>query len=173
MSGHKILCVACALAMCIGSSNEPFSQTDPLPVSPSPADTDDDWRKDMTVLAIAPDGTWGVATDASVNRAIVKAISECKSKYQKRIGCGYQITIVRAGWTLGIRCGNENIIVADRTLIEAEQAAIDREVELRQHYVPTMPPCIRVVSINPQGTIIAPNIVELTRMVMPLAASPR
>ncbi len=165
MIGRSILCAACALAIFVGSSDEPFSQTDQLPVSSTAGDTDNEWRNDITVLAIAPDGTWGVATNAFVNRAIAKAISDCKTKYQKEIGCGHQITTVRAGWTLGIRCGNENIIVAAKTLIGAEQAAINREVELRQRYVPTLPPCIRMVSVDPQGAIVAPNIVELIRVV--------
>jgi hypothetical protein len=62
---------------------------------------------------------------------------------------------MRAGWILGIRCGNENIIASGRTLADAESAAINREIELKLHYVLDLPPCRRVVSVDPQGAIVA------------------
>lgn len=67
----------------------------------TPADADDDW----TVLTIAPDGSWGAATSFSINRAIAFAIANCKIA----IGCGAIFTSIQAGWSLGIRCGHENI----------------------------------------------------------------
>lgn len=42
-------------------------------------------------------------------------------------------------WSLALRCGNENIIVAERSLAAAEQLARKREGELRRLYVPDMP----------------------------------
>ena len=66
-----------------------------LPVA-TPAVADDDW----TVLMMAPDGSWGAATNFSVNRAIATAITNCKAAYQREIGCGAIITTIRAGWSL-------------------------------------------------------------------------
>src|SRR5262245_28638308 len=106
-----------------------------------PASAGDDWRTDVTVLTIAPDGTWGVATDDLVAHAIALAIADCKRKYRRDIGCGHRLTSVRAGWSLAFRCGNENIIVAERNLADAEQLARRQEVELRAVYVPDMPAC--------------------------------
>src|SRR5688572_29802419 len=163
MSGRTILASACALAFSLGSFTPSLAQSN---LRPTCAATGDDWQKDVTVLTIAPDGTWGAATEGSIGRAIANAIGDCKSRYRREIGCGHQLTSVRAGWSLVMRCGNENIIVAAGTLVEVEQAAINREVELRQVYVPDMPPCIRVVSVDPQGTIVAPNVAELVGMVM-------
>jgi len=51
----------------------------------------------ITVVALAPDGTWGVATEPDTTRAIVNAIRNCKAKYKSEIGCGYQITIRSRG----------------------------------------------------------------------------
>jgi hypothetical protein len=99
----------------------------------TPADADDDW----TVLTMAPDGAWGTATDPRINRAILLAISNCKAISQMELGCGAYATTVRAGWSLGIRCGRENIIVADRNLAAAEHRARQREAELRSLYVRT------------------------------------
>ena len=58
----------------------------------------------------------------------------------------------------GIRCGRENIITADRDLAEAERRALKREVDLRESYVPNMPPCVRVVTIDPNGNIVVPPV---------------
>ena len=75
----------------------------------TPAVADDDW----TVLTMAPDGSWGAATSISINRAIAAAIANCKMEYQREIGCGAFFTSIQAGWSLGIRCGRENIVVAE------------------------------------------------------------
>jgi hypothetical protein len=63
---------------------------------------DKDWKHYFTVLTMAPDGEWGVATEMFINRAIAGAISDCKSKYRREIGCGYQITSIRAGWSVSV-----------------------------------------------------------------------
>jgi len=124
-----------------------------LATSPVAAQTlaDDDW----TVLTMAPDGSWGAAT-GPINRAIAFAIANCKIAYQRKIGCGAAFTSIRTGWSLGIQCGRETIVVAEKTLADAERAATRREAELRQLYVPDMPPCRRVVTVDPNGSIIVP-----------------
>jgi hypothetical protein len=115
---------------------------------------DSDW----TVLTMAPDGSWGVAIEPEVNRAIAVAIARCKAMYKKEIGCGAQFTTIRAGWSLAIRCGSENIIVAEKDLADAETAAARRENELRVHYVREMPACTRVLTVDPHGIIVRKNL---------------
>lgn len=139
-----------------------------LIVSSSPAQTDSsyDHRSEMvTVVAIAPDGTWGVATDAFINHAIYDAILSCKIKFRAEVGCGYQMTTVHRGWSLVVRCGQENIVVSARKLEAAEQAAINREYELRQKYAPDMPGCVRILSVDPAGIVVAPEVRHLLRVV--------
>jgi hypothetical protein len=111
---------------------------------------------------MAPDGSWGTATDPRINRAISLAIERCKAMSGAKIGCGAYQSTVRGGWSLGIRCGRENIIVADRNLAQAERRAIQRESELRNLYVPNMPPCARVVTVDPNGVILPPLPAHLT-----------
>jgi len=106
------------------------------------------------VLTIAPDGTWGVGTDAVTSRAIGLAIADCKRKYERAIGCGHRMTTIRAGWSLALRCGNENIIVAEKVLIDAEESARRQEHDLRTRYVPNMPACARTVTVDPIGNVI-------------------
>jgi hypothetical protein len=150
---------AVAAAILLAVLSEAFAEqrgsSAELSVLPT-ASTDDHWSKEVTVVAIAPDGTWGVAIESNVNRAITDAIDHCRRKYHRKIGCGSELTIVAAGWSLGKRCGNRVIFVAAKSLAQAEQAATNREAELRRLYAPDMPPCVRVMSIDPRGNIVAP-----------------
>lgn len=114
---------------------------------------DDAW----TVLTMAPDGSWGVATEMEPGRAIGRAIANCKKMYKKEIGCGAISTRIRAGWSLAMRCGSENIIAAEKTLTAAEGAAVRREHELRTVYVQDMPACRRVLTVDPLGLILMPD----------------
>jgi hypothetical protein len=110
-----------------------------------------------TVLTMSPDGAWGTATDITSSRAIAAAIARCKAMSGAPIGCGAKLVSIRAGWSLGFRCGSENIIVADKTLADAEHAARRREAELRHGYVPNMPACARLVTVDPHGAIVSPT----------------
>jgi hypothetical protein len=111
------------------------------------------WAHEFTVLTMAPDGAWGAATDSHIHVAIHQALSDCTAMSGKELGCGADLTTVRGGWSLGIRCGDENIIVADRQLAEAERRASRRERELREYYLRAMPPCARVVTVDPNGVV--------------------
>lgn len=153
MSARSILGPAAALAVILGAIDVPLAQA----ASQQPAAIEE-WAHDFTVLTMAPDGSWGTATDPRINRAIFLAISSCKKMSGAALGCGAYLTTVRGGWSLGIRCGSENIIVADRDLAEAEQRAHRREIELRTLYVPDMPPCDRVVTVDPNGAVVKPPV---------------
>jgi hypothetical protein len=110
----------------------------------------DDW----TVLTMAPDGAWGSATELTVGQALAKAIGNCKAMSGMKIGCGAQSRAIQSGWILAARCGDRNIVVADRRLADAEQAAQRWEADLREHYAPDLPPCRRVLTVNPRGGVM-------------------
>jgi hypothetical protein len=110
----------------------------------------DDW----TVVTMAPDGSWGSATEPSAGQALARAIANCKAMSGTRIGCGSQSRAIRAGWIVATRCGDRNIIVAERRLADAERAARERETDLREHYASDLPPCRRVLTINPRGGVM-------------------
>lgn len=155
MIGRSALAMACVLSVSIGALNTAFAQSDSLHHSPARAQASSDY---VTVLTMAPDGSWGVATDISINNAIARAIANCKAMSQQDLGCGAYYAAIRAGWSLGIRCGRENIVVTATDLVEAEQEAANRERELRQVYVPDLPACMRVVTVDPSGAIIASKV---------------
>jgi hypothetical protein len=110
----------------------------------------DDW----TVVTMAPDGSWGSATELTVGQALATAIGNCKAMSGTKIGCGAQFRAIQAGWIVATRCGDTNIMFAERRLAVAERAARERETVLRQHYARDMPPCRRVLTVNPRGGVM-------------------
>src|SRR5262249_47309480 len=149
MSGRSIPAIACTLALSLGGLNLPFAQSTSV-AAVSAGASDDSW----TVVTMAPDAAWGAGTDAAANQAIARALSACKTRSRAEIGCGAYSTAIRSGWSLGIRCGRSNIVVSANDLADAERAAGERERVLRQSYVPDMPPCRRVVTIDPRGAVV-------------------
>src|SRR5262245_23255775 len=100
-----LLGTACTLALSLGTLDAPIAQTwQEIAAS-------EDWRLDFTVLTMAPDGSWGAATETQINHAIARAIANCKAISGAELGCGAYFTSIRGGWSLGIRCGSENILV--------------------------------------------------------------
>ena len=140
----KPAALACALA-CLPASAQPL------------VDEADLWMQDHAVLTMSLTGEWGVGIDPDIARAIKAAIDNCRKMSRAKPpmdGCGADFSSIRAGWSLGIRCGRHNILVADRDLAKAEQQALARERELRQRYAPQAPPCVRVVTVTPAGYVI-------------------
>lgn len=147
LAGRSLLPIA--LAIVVTAATGPLHAQSGVEVSAS----DGRW----TVLTMAPDGSWGAATETMSSRAIANAVAECQHRYRAEIGCGGHIFEMQRGWFLGVRCGNENIIASGWDLAEAERAARRREIELRTVYRRDMPPCRRVVTIDPRGTIATPE----------------
>ena len=85
--------IACAISISAAAVGASSAETVVDPAPTLPARTDNDWAKDVTALVIAPDGTWGAATEPFPGAALGKAIAGCKSKYRKEIGCGYQCVV--------------------------------------------------------------------------------
>jgi hypothetical protein len=111
-------------------------------------------QEDWTVVTMAPDGAWGSATEPSVGLALAKAIGNCKAMSEAKIGCGAQSRATQGGWILATRCGDRNIVVAERRLADAERAAREREADLRALYAPDLPPCRRVLTVKPRGGVM-------------------
>jgi hypothetical protein len=153
MTARTILGSAFLLAFLLGPLDRPRAQ-------PQAADTE--WMLDYTALTLAPDDRWGTATDAYLNQAIAGAIANCKAMSGAQLGCGAYLVTIRAGWSLGLRCGDHVIVVAERGLADAELMANRRERDLRENHAPDMPPCMRVVTVDPRGRIIAPKPDDLS-----------
>ena len=157
MSPRHFLSTAAAVLLVIGNSNGSRAETDlteyivpplfPAIAFPVPEDP-------FTVLTMAPDGSWGVATSIFIGEAISGAMAECKAMTGPKLGCGALSKTGRAAWVLGVRCGRENILVADKLLANAELAALNRETELRQVYAKNIPSRLRIVTVDPDGMVV-------------------
>lgn len=112
------------------------------------------WEHPWTVVTMAPDGSWGAATEDYIYQAIAGAVSNCKRMSRQDIGCGAQLRAIRFGWIVALRCGTTNIIAAEESIAAAENAAADRESALRLVDDEEMPPCLRVLTVNPYGNVI-------------------
>jgi hypothetical protein len=107
----------------------------------------------MSVLTMSHEGSWGADTQLSLDDALQNAIASCKKMHGLKIGCGGQVISIENGWLLGMRCGTRSILSSGSTRAEAEAAADRRENNMRREFVPNLPPCRRVVSVDPNGAI--------------------
>jgi hypothetical protein len=109
---------------------------------------------ELTVVTLARDGSWGVATAGAQGRAIAAAVRDCKAMAAAPNDCGAQFMTTRGGWVVANLCGDHKIIAVAETREAAEQAAFLRESDVRRLYVPDMPPCRRILTMDPRGVVI-------------------
>ena len=110
----------------------------------------DDW----TVVTLARDGSWGVAIAGTQGQALAAAIHDCREMAAGLTDCGAQFVTSRGGWVVAKLCRDHRIIVAAPTPEAAEQAALFREIDLKELYVPDLPPCRQVLTVDPRGTVV-------------------
>jgi hypothetical protein len=104
---------------------------------------------ELTVVTLAGDGSWGVATAASQGLAIAAAIRDCRAMAGATNDCGAQFTTARGAWVVAKVCGDHKIIVTGATRDAADQAALAREVALKRLHS-----CTRALTIDPRGVVV-------------------
>jgi hypothetical protein len=114
------------------------------PIAAGAADLDE-----LTVVTLAGDGSWGVATAASQGPAIASAIRDCRAMAGGASDCGAQFATTRGGWVVAKLCGGHKIIVSAETRQAADQAAMVRELALKRLHV-----CTRVLTVGPHGVVL-------------------
>ena len=122
----------------------------PLATPASALDLDE-----VTVVTVARDGSWGVATAGSTGEAIAVAVRACRAMASAPTDCGARLTTTRGRWVIANLCGDHPIIVGADTREEAEAGATEREIEIRRAHVPDLPPCRRVLTVGPAGVVAA------------------
>ena len=113
----------------------------------------EDWEQDWTVVTMARDGSLGIGIDPHLAGANAAAIRECRAMSGGASDCGAVLAAARGQWIIGLRCGDHRILVTGNDLKEAETTALYREIGLQQHYVPDLPACHRVLTVDPHGTV--------------------
>jgi hypothetical protein len=114
---------------------------------------DEPWDRDWTVVTIARDGSWGVGIDRHMAAANAAAIGECRAMSDGASDCGAELAAVRDGWIVGLRCDDHRILVTGGDLKDVELTLLNREIDLKQIYVPDLPACRRVLTIDPRGAV--------------------
>jgi len=122
-------------------------------IPPTPASALD--LDELTVVTVARDGSWGVATAGSTGEAIAVAVRACRAMASAPTDCGARLTTTRGRWVIANLCGDHPIIVGADTREEAEAGATEREIEIRRVHVPDLPPCRRVLTVGPAGAVAA------------------
>jgi hypothetical protein len=113
----------------------------------------EDWDRDWTVVTMARDGSWGIGIRPHIGQANAAAIRECRTMSSGGSDCGAEFAATRDGWIIGLRCDDYRILVTAKELKDAETAALDREIDLKQLYVPDLPACRRVLTVDPRGAV--------------------
>jgi hypothetical protein len=114
---------------------------------------DEPWDRDWTVATMARDGSWGVGIDRDMAAANVAAIRECRAMSDGASDCGAELAATKDGWIVGLRCDDYRILVTGRDLKDAELSLLNREIDLKQIYIPDLPACRRVLTIDPRGAV--------------------
>ena len=117
----------------------------------------EDWERDWTVVTMAYNGSWGVGIGYPIADAIAAAIRECRAMSSGGNDCGAAFATSRGGWIIGLRCGDHRILATGEDLKEAEATALNREIDLKQLYVPDLPACQRVLTVDPRGAVTTAN----------------
>jgi hypothetical protein len=159
---------AVIVAVLVGLSTSALAQTDLIKADPDAASarsdssrratvSSDGWTNAVTVVTMAPDGAWGVATAMSTNFALPRAIANCRRMSGAELGCGASMIASRGGWIVAVRCDNDNILAADPSLAEAKRSAVEIEADIRLRYRPDLPPCAQVLTVDPHGMVVVPS----------------
>lgn len=117
-----------------------------------------EWHFDWVALTVARNGAWGAATNASIMRAMMQAIAECRRQSGTTSSdCGGEITTVRAAWSLAYACGEYTFISNGQTASDARIAAIDRAIDLKDILGLELEPCTLLVAVGTDGAVQPPT----------------
>jgi len=111
-------------------------------------------EEDWTVVTLSRSGSWGVASASTQPVAIAAAINSCRVMAGGSSDCGSLFKAARGEWIVANLCGSHKIVAVGRSLEDAEREALYFEISLQLAYAPDLPPCKRVVTIAPNGTVV-------------------
>src|SRR5580698_7776943 len=81
----------------------------------SAADDETNW----TVLTVARNGNWGIASARTQGEAIAGALLRCQAMTADESDCGAEFVAFRSGLALALMCGDDHVIV---TANDSEEA---------------------------------------------------
>jgi hypothetical protein len=114
---------------------------------PAAAEEPTNW----TVLTVARNGNWGIASARTQGEAIAGAVFKCQAMTADESDCGAELVVFKSGLATALLCGDHRIIVTANDPAEADEFATDRLVLLRELYGPSFPSCQHLLRIESGG----------------------
>jgi hypothetical protein len=115
----------------------------------SAADDETNW----TVLTVARNGNWGIASARTQGEAIAGALLRCQAMTADESDCGAEFVAFRSGLAMALMCGDDHVIVTANDSEEAHSSALDRLLALRGLYGPDFPACQHLLQIDSSGAL--------------------
>ena len=113
------------------------------------ADEETNW----TVLTVARNGNWGIASASTQGEAIAGALLRCQAMTADESDCGAEFVAFRSGLALALMCGDHRVIVTANDSDEADSSALERLLALRGLYGPDFPACRHLLRIDSYGAL--------------------
>jgi hypothetical protein len=107
--------------------------------------------EEWVTLTLTRDGSWGTASHESRAEATSLAIINCRLMAAQQSDCGSLRTTVQGAWSIGVLCGSYNIVATGQTFAEAVLSVRRRALELRDTYDSSLPQCMHLVTVQPNG----------------------
>ncbi len=115
----------------------------------SAADEETSW----TVLTVARNGNWGIASARTRSEAIAGALDRCQVMTADESDCGAELVAFRSGLALALMCGDYRVIVTANDSEAADSSALDRLLALRGLYGSDFPACRHLLRIDSYGAL--------------------
>ena len=106
-----------------------------------------------TVLTVARNGGWGIATAPTQGEAIAGAVFRCQAMTAGESDCGAELVAFKSGLAMALLCGDHRVIVTANDVGEADGFALDRLVLLREVYGSDFPVCQHLLQIDAHGAL--------------------
>jgi hypothetical protein len=106
-----------------------------------------------TVVTVARNGNWGIASARTQGEAIAGALLRCQAMTADESDCGAEFVAFRSGLALALMCGDDHVIVTANDSEEAHSSALDRLLALRGLYGPDFPACQHLLQIDSSGAL--------------------
>ena len=106
-----------------------------------------------TVLTVARNGGWGIATAPTQGEAIAGAVFRCQAMTAGESDCGAELVAFKSGLAMALLCGDHRVIVTANDPAEADGFALDRLVLLRELYGSDFPVCQHLLQIDAHGAL--------------------
>jgi hypothetical protein len=106
-----------------------------------------------TVLTVARNGNWGIASARTQGEAIAGALLRCRAMTADASDCGAEFVAFKSGLALALMCGDHHVIVTANGSEEADGSALDRLIALRSIYGSDFPACEHLLQIDSSGAL--------------------